>query len=111
MKYKKRKNLQLIWPKNETEDLSLSITKNCGTLLKQTDTKAEDTLEFKLTKPRETFSFKPQIPNKGSRMIWLTNPEVYKSIFNLTEENKKFDLYSFPVSKIREITFKSQSKG
>ena len=29
-------NLNMIQPKNKTEDLLLSITKNCETLLKQT---------------------------------------------------------------------------
>ena len=37
-------------PKNETEDLLLSITKNCKTLVNQTHKKAEETNEFKLVK-------------------------------------------------------------
>ena len=39
-------NLKLNGRKNETEDLSLSITKNCETLFKQTHRKPEETLEF-----------------------------------------------------------------
>ena len=31
--------------------------------------------------------------------IGLTNLEVYNSIFNITEENNKFELYKFPYSK------------
>ena len=38
----------MIRPKNETENLLLSITKNCETLIKQTHRKAEETLEFKI---------------------------------------------------------------
>ena len=38
----------MIRPKTETENLLLSITENCETLIKQTHRKAE-TLEFKLT--------------------------------------------------------------
>ena len=34
-------NLNMIRPKNETEDLSLSITKNCETLIQQTHGKPE----------------------------------------------------------------------
>ena len=45
----------MIQSKNKTEDLSLSITINCETLIKQTHRKAEETLEFKLNKPRERF--------------------------------------------------------
>ena len=48
-------NLNMIRPKNESEDLLLSITENCETLIEQTHTKSQTTLEFKLTKPRETF--------------------------------------------------------
>ena len=44
-------NLNMIQPKNQTEDLLLSITKNCQTLIKQTHRKAEETLEFKMIKP------------------------------------------------------------
>ena len=33
-------------PKNETQDLLLSLTRNCGTLIKQTHTKPQETVEF-----------------------------------------------------------------
>ena len=51
----------MIKPKNETEGLLLSITKNCQKFIEQTHTKVQETLEFKLTKPKETFSFKRPI--------------------------------------------------
>ena len=86
-------NLNMIQPKNETEDLLLSITKNCQTLIKQTHRKAEETLEFKMIKPREIFHFKPPIQIQGDWMIGLTNLEVYNSIFNITEKNNKFEIY------------------
>ena len=38
----------MIQPKTKREDLLLSFTKNCETFNKQTHTKAEETLEFKL---------------------------------------------------------------
>ena len=86
-------NLIMIRPKNETEDLLLSITKNCQTLIKQTHTKPQETLEFKMIKPKETFHFKPPIQVKGDWMIGLVNLEVYNSIYYITEENNKFELY------------------
>ena len=98
-------NLNIIRPKNETEDLLLSITKNCETLIKQTHRKAEETLEFKMIKPRETFHFKPPIQIKGDWMIGLTDLEVYNSIFNITEKNNKFDLYKFPDEKAGGVTY------
>ena len=98
-------NLNMIIPKNETEDLLLSITKNCETLIQQTLRKPEETLEFKMVKPRETFHFKPPIEVKGDWMIGLTDLEVYNSIFNITEENNKFELYKFPDDKIGGVTY------
>ena len=86
-------NLKMIQPKNETENLLLSVTKNCETLVEQTHTKPQETLEFKMIKPRETFHFKPQIQIQGDCMVGLTNLEVYNSIFKITEENNKFGLY------------------
>ena len=86
-------NLNMIQPMNQTEDLILSITKNCETLIKQTHRKAEEILEFKMIKPRETFHFKPPIQIQGDWMIGLINLEVYNSIFNITEEYNKFEIY------------------
>ena len=93
-------NLNIIRPKNQTEDLLLSITKNCETLIEQTQRKAEETLEFKMIKPRETFHFKPPIQINGDWMIGLTDLEVYNSIFNITEENNKLNFINFLMKKL-----------
>ena len=98
-------NLNVIRPKNEAEDLLLSKTKNCETLIEQTDRKAEGTLKFKMIQSKQTFHFKPPIPIEGSWMIGLTDLEVYKSIFNITEENNKFELYNFPDQKIGGVSY------
>ena len=89
----------MIRPKNQTEDLFLSITKNCETLIERTHRKAEETLEFKMSKPRETFHFNPSNQINGDWMLGLTSLEVYNSIFNITEEINKFELYKFPDEK------------
>ena len=98
-------NLNMIRPKNETENLLLSITKNCETLIEQTLRKPEETLEFKMNKSRESFHFRPPIQIQGDWMIGLTDLEVYNSIFNITEENNKFKLYKFPDDKIGGVTY------
>ena len=74
-------------PRNETEDFLLSISENCETLINQTHTKPQETLDFKLTQPRETFSFKPPyILSLNSKcMVRLTSLEVYNSILNITQ--------------------------
>ena len=88
-------NLNMIQPKNETENLLLSITKNCETLIEQTHRKPEETLEFKMLKSRETFHIKPPFHTEGDWMLGLIDLEVYNSIFKITEENNKFELYTY----------------
>ena len=87
-------NLNIIRPKNETEDLLLSITKKCELLFKQTHKIAEETLDFKLTKSSETFHFNPPILIEGSWAMVLTPPQVYNSVFKKTHEKNKFKLYT-----------------
>ena len=87
-------NLNMIQPKNETKDSILSITKNCETLIKQTHGKPQEVLEFKIIKPRATFPFNPPIDIKGDWMIGLIDLEVYHSVYNITKENNKFELYT-----------------
>ena len=94
----------MIRPKNRTDSL-LSITKNCETLINQTHTKSQETLEFKMIKPRETFHFNPPIPIEGSWMIGVTSLEVYNSIFNITEENNKLELYKFSDEKSGGVSY------
>ena len=79
--------------KNETEALLPSITEKCETLIKQTHRKAEETLEIKLNKSKETFHFNPPIQIDGSWMVGFIGLEVYNSVFTITEENNKFELY------------------
>ena len=101
-------NLIMIKPRNETEILLLSLTKNCETLIKQTHRKAEETLEFKMTKPREKFHFKPPFQIQGSWMLGLVDLEVYNSIVNITEENNKFDIYRYSSNKFGFLELKDE---
>ena len=101
-------NLNMIRPKNETQDLLLSITKNCQTLVQQTHRKPEEVLEFKLLKPRETFHFNPPIHTKGEWMLGLIDLEVYNSILNITEKNNKFDIYRDSSNKFGFIELKDE---
>ena len=87
-------NLNMIRPKNETEDLALSKTKNCETPIEETHRKPEETLEYKKIKPREVIHFNPPIHIKGDWMLGLTGLEVYISFFKITTENTKFELYT-----------------
>ena len=92
----------MIRPRNETGHLLLSITKICEKLIKQTHTKPDETLELKLTKPRENFQFHP-FYNFGLDSKWMSgsiNLELYHPLFITAEENNKFEFYLFPESKL-----------
>ena len=93
-------NLNKLWPKNETEGLLLSIT-----LIKQTPTKPQETLEFKLIKPRETFHFIIPISIEGDLMIGLLSLEVYTFVFNILEKINKFKLYKCPDERKGGVSF------
>ena len=58
-----------------------------------------------MIKPRETFHFKPPIQVKGDWMIGFVDLEVYNSIYNITEENNKFEIYKFPDEKAGGVTY------
>ena len=86
-------NLNMIRPKSETEDLFLSNTKNCETVIIHTHRKAEEVLEYKMTKYLKTFHFNPPIQIEGDWMTGLVDLEVNNAAFYRTEENTKFELY------------------
>ena len=90
----------MIRPKNETEGLLLSITKNCETLVEQTHTRPEETLEFKMNKPTELFVFTPPTQIKRDWMIGLTDLELYNSVFDITEELTYSNLTIFLMKKL-----------
>ena len=47
-----------------------------------------------MLKPRETFHYYPPLHTKGDWMLGLIDLEVYHSIFDITKENNKFELYT-----------------
>ena len=98
----------MITPKNKTEDLLLSITKKCETLIEQTHRKPEETLEFKMTKPREKFHFTPSMEIKEDWMLGLVDLEFYNSFFNITETINKFELYRDTSAKFEFLELKDE---
>ena len=98
----------MIRPKNGTEDLLLSITKNCETLINQTHRKPEETLEFEMDKSKQTFHFNPPIPIEGSWMISLTSLEVNNSVFNITPKKNKLELYRVNSNRFEFLELKDE---
>ena len=97
-------------PRNETEDLLFSKTENCELLINQTYKKADETTIFQLSGSKESFSFNPPIQIEGSWTIGSVNLQIYISIFNITEESKKFKLYPEKIQNPEKITFEKSEE-
>ena len=75
-------------------ELLLLIKKQTDTLIEQTKTRAQETLEFKMNKQRQTFSFNPPI-NLVEENKWLlavNSFECTNSVFNITDDNNSFSI-------------------
>ena len=75
-------------------ELLLLIKKHTDTLIEQTKTKPQETLEFKKNKQMQTFSFDPSI-NLLEQQKWLLSVSSFEctnSVFNITSENNSFSI-------------------
>ena len=75
-------------------ELLLLFKKHTDTLIEQTKTKPQETLEFKMNKQTQTFSFNPPI-NLIEEDKWLlaaSSFECTNSVFNITNENNSFSI-------------------
>ena len=61
-----------------------------------------------MIKPRETFHFTPSISIEGEWMLGLTGLEVYNSIFDIKEENNKFEIYRDMTNKFGFLELKDE---
>ena len=75
-------------------ELLLLIKKHTDTLIEQTKTKPQETLEFKMNKQMQTFSFNPPINlvEEGKWLLAVSSFECTNSIFNITNENNSFSI-------------------
>ena len=73
-------------------ELLLLIKKHTDTLIEQTKTKPQETLEFKMNKQMQTFSFSPPINliEEGKWLLAVSSFECTNSVFNITDENNSF---------------------
>ena len=75
-------------------ELLLLIKKHADTLIEPTKTKPQETLEFKMNKQMQTFSFNPPI-NLIEEDKWLLAVSSFactNSVFNITDENNSFSI-------------------
>ena len=75
-------------------ELLLLIKKHTDTLIEQTKTKPQETLEFKMNKQSQTFSFNPPINlvEEGKWLLGVSSFECTNSVFNITNENNSFSI-------------------
>ena len=68
------------------------MKRHTETLIEQTKTKPQETLESELNKPKETFSFSPPVNlvEEGKWLLGVTSFEATNSVFNITNENNSF---------------------
>ena len=73
-------------------ELLLSIKKHTNTLIAQTKTKLQETLEFKMKKQMQNFSFNPPINlvEEGKWLLGVPSFEATNSVFKRTNEKKSF---------------------
>ena len=75
-------------------ELLILIKKYTDTLIEQTKTKPQETLEFKMIKQMQTFSFNPPINlfEEGRWLLGASSFECTDSVFNITNENNSFSI-------------------
>ena len=75
-------------------ELLLLIKKHTDTLIEQTKTKPQETLEFKMNKQMQTCSFSPPINlmEEGKWLLAVSSFECTNSVFNITDENNSFSI-------------------
>ena len=75
-------------------ELLLLIKKHTDTLIEQTKTKPKETLELKMNKQMQTFSFNPPINllEEGKWLLAVSSFECTNSVFNITNENNSFSI-------------------
>ena len=75
-------------------ELLLLIKKHTDTLIENTKTRAQETLEFKMNKQMQTFSFNPPINlvEEGKWLLAVSSFECTNSVFNITNKNNSFSI-------------------
>ena len=75
-------------------ELLLLIKKHTDTLIDQTKTKPQETLEFKMNKQMQTFSFNPPIKliEEDKWLLAVSSFECTNSVFNITDENNSISI-------------------
>ena len=77
---------------DKKESLLLSIAKSNQEIVGNTHSKPQETLEFKMNKQKESFSFDVLLILNEKWMMGVTSLEVYNTVYNITEKNNKLEI-------------------
>ena len=77
---------------DKKESLLLSIAKSNQEIVENTHSKPQETLEFKMNKQKESFSFDVPLQLPEQWMMGVTSLEVYNSVYNITNKNNSFQI-------------------
>ena len=92
---------------DKKESLLLSIAKSNLDIVENTLSKHQETLEFKMNKQKESFSFDIPLDLPEQWMMGVTSLEVYNTVYNITEKNNKFKLL-YTEKMLKEINVDTQ---
>ena len=72
----------------------LLIKEHTDTLIEQTETKPQETLELEMNKQMQIFSFKPplNLVEEGKWLLAVSSFEATNSVYNITSENNSFSI-------------------
>ena len=75
-------------------ELLLLIKKHTDILIENTKTRPQETLEFKMNKQMQTFSFNPPINllEEDKWLLAVSSFECTNSVFNITDESNSFSI-------------------
>ena len=77
---------------DKKESLLLSIAKSNQEIVENTHSKPQETLEFKMNKQKESFSFDVPLELPEQWMMGVISLEVYNSVYNITNKNNSFQI-------------------
>ena len=77
---------------DKKESVLLSITKSNQEIVENTHSKPQETLEFQMTKQKESFSFDVLLHSNEKWMMGVTSLEVDNTVYNIDEKNNKLQI-------------------
>ena len=77
---------------DKEESFLLSIAKSSLGIVENTLSKPQENLEFKMTKQKESFSFRVPLELPGQWKMGETSLEEYNTVYNNTEKNTKLKI-------------------